>query len=196
MSERRVRRRITFARRKSRGGHFNGAPKPKIIPLPLMRCKQKSPHEKSRQPKLTTCNFNGRDDRIRTCGLIVPNDARYQTVPHPVVTRNIIRRIHPVVNIFLKKSPNFFQRSKPKGAKLSSMCAKTAVPREPREGVRFFTCRSEATARGLTGRQYLGKGDDFRLQKRSDCPQGWPTPEFSKATRCQNAASGGESPWS
>ena len=26
---------------------------------------------------------NGRDDRIRTCGLIVPNDARYQTVPHP-----------------------------------------------------------------------------------------------------------------
>ena len=37
-------------------------------------------------------------------------------------------------------------------------------------------------------------GDDFRLQKRSDCPQGWPTPEFSKATRCQNAASGGESP--
>ncbi|WP_288620594.1 hypothetical protein, partial [uncultured Mitsuokella sp.] len=40
--------------------------------------------------------------RIRTCGLIVPNDARYQTVPHPVVTRNIIRRIHPVVNTFLK----------------------------------------------------------------------------------------------
>ncbi|WP_443873291.1 hypothetical protein, partial [Mitsuokella multacida] len=32
----------------------------------------------------------------------VPNDARYQTVPHPVVTRNIIRRIHPVVNTFLK----------------------------------------------------------------------------------------------
>ena len=27
--------------------------------------------------------MNGRDDRIRTCGLIVPNDARYQTVPHP-----------------------------------------------------------------------------------------------------------------
>ena len=25
----------------------------------------------------------GRDDRVRTCGLIVPNDARYQTAPHP-----------------------------------------------------------------------------------------------------------------
>ena len=26
---------------------------------------------------------NGRDDRIRTCDLIVPNDALYQAEPHP-----------------------------------------------------------------------------------------------------------------
>ena len=26
---------------------------------------------------------NGRSDRIRTCGLLVPNQAHYQTVPHP-----------------------------------------------------------------------------------------------------------------
>ncbi len=31
---------------------------------------------------LLLCN-SGRDDRIRTCDLIVPNDARYQTVLHP-----------------------------------------------------------------------------------------------------------------
>lgn len=30
---------------------------------------------------------NGRDDRIRTCDLIVPNDARYQAVLHPVENR-------------------------------------------------------------------------------------------------------------
>ena len=28
---------------------------------------------------------NGRSDRIRTCGLLVPNQAHYQTVPHPGV---------------------------------------------------------------------------------------------------------------
>ena len=27
----------------------------------------------------------GRSDRIRTCGLLVPNQAHYQTVPHPDV---------------------------------------------------------------------------------------------------------------
>ena len=27
--------------------------------------------------------FIGRSDRIRTCGLLVPNQAHYQTVPHP-----------------------------------------------------------------------------------------------------------------
>ena len=32
---------------------------------------------------LCTPKINGRDDRVRTCGLIVPNDARYQTAPHP-----------------------------------------------------------------------------------------------------------------
>ena len=28
-------------------------------------------------------SFFGRSDRIRTCGLLVPNQAHYQTVPHP-----------------------------------------------------------------------------------------------------------------
>ena len=27
--------------------------------------------------------FDGRGDRIRTCDLFVPNEARYQTAPHP-----------------------------------------------------------------------------------------------------------------
>lgn len=27
--------------------------------------------------------FYGRDDRTRTCGILVPNQARYQTSPHP-----------------------------------------------------------------------------------------------------------------
>ena len=30
-------------------------------------------------------SYFGRSDRIRTCGLLVPNQAHYQTVPHPVV---------------------------------------------------------------------------------------------------------------
>ena len=45
--------------------------------------------------------ISGRDDRIRTCGLFVPNEARYQTVPHPAVTRNIIREIYLLVKHFL-----------------------------------------------------------------------------------------------
>ena len=32
-------------------------------------------------------NENGRDDWIRTSDLVVPNDARYQTAPHPVILR-------------------------------------------------------------------------------------------------------------
>ena len=27
--------------------------------------------------------FNGRDDRIRTCGILLPKQARYQTAPRP-----------------------------------------------------------------------------------------------------------------
>ena len=40
---------------------------------------------------------NGRDDRIRTCGLFVPNEARYQTVPHPVNTSDIITMLEHIV---------------------------------------------------------------------------------------------------
>ena len=42
--------------------------------------------------------FSGRDDWIRTSGLFVPNEARYQTVPHPVNTSNIITEVSSLVN--------------------------------------------------------------------------------------------------
>jgi hypothetical protein len=42
--------------------------------------------------------FSGRDDWIRTSGLFVPNEARYQTVPHPVNTSNIIAKASGLVN--------------------------------------------------------------------------------------------------
>ncbi len=32
--------------------------------------------------------IKNRGDRIRTCGLVVPNDALYQAEPHPVVKNN------------------------------------------------------------------------------------------------------------
>ncbi len=37
---------------------------------------------KTGAPKGAPC-FYGRSDRIRTCGLLVPNQAHYQAVPHP-----------------------------------------------------------------------------------------------------------------
>ena len=43
---------------------------------------------------------DGRDDRIRTCGLFVPNEARYQTVPHPDIRFSVysdVARIPSVV---------------------------------------------------------------------------------------------------
>ena len=36
----------------------------------------------------------GRSDRIRTCGLLVPNQAHYQAVPHPVFAYLIQRIIY------------------------------------------------------------------------------------------------------
>ena len=45
---------------------------------------------RSTQNKIPTKGFKplmgiqyGRDDRIRTCGILVPNQALYQTEPHP-----------------------------------------------------------------------------------------------------------------
>lgn len=40
---------------------------------------------------------------------------------------------------------------------------------------------------------YLQRRDGFRLQERSDRPQGWPSSRMYKSSRCQNAAAGGES---
>ncbi len=43
--------------------------------------------------------FCGRGDRIRTCGLMVPNHARYQTALRPVsLQSHIIRSIDIIVN--------------------------------------------------------------------------------------------------
>ena len=53
---------------------------------------------------------NGRDDRIRTCGLFTPNEARYQAAPHPdqpIVTLNSRRNGGDFFPILLSpKGPN------------------------------------------------------------------------------------------
>lgn len=36
---------------------------------------------------------SGRDDRIRTCDLMVPNHARYQAAPHPDYIESYIRHL-------------------------------------------------------------------------------------------------------
>ena len=41
------------------------------------------------------CTPRGRGDRIRTCGLVVPNDARYQAALHPVVATTVPRTTWP-----------------------------------------------------------------------------------------------------
>ena len=46
--------------------------------------------QKSRHPKVTAVLFQyGRGDRIRTCGLLVPNQARYQTALRPDNTNRL-----------------------------------------------------------------------------------------------------------
>ena len=44
-----------------------------------------------------------RGDRIRTCDLIVPNDAHYQAVLHPEVCQFIVKKEERFVNIFMEK---------------------------------------------------------------------------------------------
>ncbi len=56
----------------------------------------------------------GRDDRIRTCDLIVPNDARYQTVLHPVKVDNCINQpstivVYHIILYAVKNYPNFLR---------------------------------------------------------------------------------------
>ena len=56
-------------------------------------------------PIILSASADGRDDRIRTCGILVPNQALYQTEPHPDIndsTKNristyIVRRIPAAV---------------------------------------------------------------------------------------------------
>ena len=42
-------------------------------------------HTTNRKGRLTPAFSIGRSDKIRTCDLLVPNQAHYQTVPHPVL---------------------------------------------------------------------------------------------------------------
>ena len=58
--------------------------------------------------------FFGRDDRIRTCGLCVPNATLYQAEPHPV-TQNILTHFTAFVYPLLLPVHNF-----------SASCKKTA----------------------------------------------------------------------
>ena len=54
----------------------------------------------------------GRDDRIRTCGILVPNQALYQTEPHPVAFSLeclvIITQGFANVNTFFKNFSKIF----------------------------------------------------------------------------------------
>ena len=45
--------------------------------------------------------FHGRGDRIRTCGLLVPNQARYQTALRPVTTFTLYKIALCLSNKFL-----------------------------------------------------------------------------------------------
>ena len=51
---------------------------------------------------------SGRDDRIRTCDLIVPNDARYQAVLHPVEHNNYYTAIADKMQAFFIMKINLF----------------------------------------------------------------------------------------
>ena len=53
-----------------------------VLILPILFKKQNAASKRR-------CFAFGRDDRIRTCGLCVPNATLYQTEPHPV-TQNIL----------------------------------------------------------------------------------------------------------
>ena len=55
--------------------------------------------KKSDKSKLV--GFFGRSDGIRTHDLLVPNQAHYQTVPHPVISFIIIANLYCDVNDFM-----------------------------------------------------------------------------------------------
>ena len=61
--------------------------------------------------------FCGRSDRIRTCGLLVPNQAHYQAVPHPVSNADSIAHLPSIVKPFFKKAFRF--RGNPFAARFS-----------------------------------------------------------------------------
>ncbi len=52
---------------------------------------------------MSTSSLTGRSVGIRTRGLLVPNQARYQTSPHPETTLNIIHEYISKINCFLIK---------------------------------------------------------------------------------------------
>ena len=70
---------------------------------------EKSTHNRERfNFTYDVVGFNGRDDRIRTCDLCVPNAALYQTEPHlemscNICNANIISYPDKKIKGFLKK---------------------------------------------------------------------------------------------
>ena len=51
----------------------------------------------------------GRSDRNRTCGLLVPNQAHYQSVPHPGFLPCYCTTFSPGCQAFFENSPAFFK---------------------------------------------------------------------------------------
>ena len=69
-----------------------------------------SVHEKGR-PKGRL--FHGRDDRIRTCGILLPKQALYQTEPHPDALikniRDIRENVLDYINIKIFLRTNYYK---------------------------------------------------------------------------------------
>ncbi len=67
----------------------------------------RTPDPRLRRPllyptELLTQINNGRDDRIRTCDILLPKQARYQTALHPVDHLYSIAKTPYLVNVYLK----------------------------------------------------------------------------------------------
>ena len=68
---------------------------------------QRYPSDRKKAGTQVPLLFCGRSDRIRTCGLLVPNQAHYQAVPHPVSNADSIAHLPSIVKPFFKKAFRF-----------------------------------------------------------------------------------------
>ena len=76
------------------------------------RSSEKGRVKKQKNRTRACADFFGRSDRIRTCGLLVPNQAHYQAVPHPEMRFSKAKFILPqpfrFVKCFLQKDTGCF----------------------------------------------------------------------------------------